>query len=146
MLTKLFESLGFRKSDSADQFLEQYSQLSPDQKEAIIDTYIKQGVCPDSPGADINQKALQMWRLGHRQKALDYYNQAIVIAPNDAVLLLNRANLQVELGNVSEALHDYERARCGQPALPDRLFTMQRLLQNVTPRALNAFIAERKKS
>ncbi len=43
------------------------------------------------------QAALRLWRSGQREQALDHFNRAVELAPDDAVTLINRANLKYEL-------------------------------------------------
>jgi tetratricopeptide (TPR) repeat protein len=93
-----------------------------------------------SDGNKLAQEGLRLWQSGQRLQALEWYNLAIDLSPEDSILLLNRAQLQVELGNVTEALCDFEKARAGHPPLPEHLFIMQEGLQSMSPEALRIFL------
>jgi tetratricopeptide (TPR) repeat protein len=93
---------------------------------------------------DLGREALRLWRAGQKLEALEFYGRAIDQSPEDSVLLLNRAHLLVELGNVSEALSDFKRARAGQPHLPDELFELEEGIQSMSPAALELFVQKRK--
>ena len=144
MFSRLLEMFGFRKSDTAEEYVAKMERLSREQRAEIIDAYTKEDVSAVLPDEHISQTALRLWRAGQRQAALEFYNQAIAIAPDDAVLPLNRGNLQFELGNINEALADFERAKNGQPRLPEHLFATQTLLQAVSPQTIQALIEKRK--
>jgi tetratricopeptide (TPR) repeat protein len=142
MLARLLQSLGFRKGDNMETGLECLERSSQESRDAVKDAYLRENV---SDALDRSaQEALRLWRSGQRLQALELYSRAIEGAPEDSILLLNRAQLQVELGNVSEALGDFERARAGHPRLPERVFVMQERLQSMSPEALELFIQTRK--
>ena len=77
-------------------------------------------------------------------EALEVFSRAIKQTPENSILLLNRANLNVELGNFNEALSDFERARTGQPRLPEQVFAMQEALQSMSPATLEILVQKRK--
>jgi len=68
--------------------------------------------------------ALMAWKKGDRETALHLYNEAIDLDPDNAVALLNRGNLQIELGNFDEGIDDLERASELDPELPTHNATL----------------------
>lgn len=64
------------------------------------------------------ESALIAWERGERSEALRFYDQALDLEPNNAVALLNRGNLQIELGHFDEAISDLDRAKALDPTLP----------------------------
>jgi tetratricopeptide (TPR) repeat protein len=120
-----------------------YEQLPKESRKAVIDAYLQKDFS-NTPQKRMAQDALRFWRAGQTLRALELYTLAIEEAPEDSILLLNRANLHTELGNITEALHDYERARAGHPRLPDHLFVVQEGLQTMSPAALETFVRLRK--
>lgn len=120
-----------------------YEQLPQESRDVIMDAYLQKDFSA-APQKRLTQDALRFWRTGQKMRALELYTLAIEQAPKDSILLLNRANLYTELGRVSEALHDYERARAGHPKLPEQLFVMQEGLQTMSPEALEVFIRLRR--
>lgn len=67
---------------------------------------------------DCIASALDEWRLGNRQEAYALYSQAIKWHPDHAVALLNRGNLQIEMGMFDDGIEDLEKARALDPTLP----------------------------
>jgi tetratricopeptide (TPR) repeat protein len=56
------------------------------------------------------REAQKAWKLSRRSVALEYYNRAVELRASDAITLLNRGNLLLELGRPHEALSDLEAA------------------------------------
>lgn len=143
MLAHLLQSLGIQKGESLEVSIARYERLPQASRDAVRDAYLREDFS-HAPEKQLAQEALRSWRAGDTSRALELYTRAIEQAPEDSILLLNRANLHAELGSITEALRDYERARAGHPRLPDQLFVMQEGLQTMSPAALEAFIRLRK--
>jgi len=143
MFARLLQTLGFRKSEGLECSLERYERLSQDSRDAVRDAYLRENFnhTPDEQSA---QDALRLWRTGQKLEALEVYSRAIEQAPDNSVLLLNRANLHVELGNFNEALSDFARARTGRPRLPDHVFAIQEVLRSMSPATLEILVQKRK--
>ncbi|MGA2802240.1 MAG: tetratricopeptide repeat protein [Verrucomicrobiota bacterium] len=101
---------------------------------------------PNKSAQQFAEQGLKLWRDGQHSQALNCYNQAIVLAPEDAIFLVNRANLQMELGNLEEAMQDFERAQKVHPQLPDYMFSGLNLWKSMTPKARQAWIEKRRNS
>lgn len=130
MLNKLLKALGFRRKEGLDGFLDRYSHLAPNQREAILDAAGGEELGAFPPD-QLAQTALNLWRSGKCENALDYYNRAIAIAPTESTFLLNRGNLHFELGNISAAVTDFERAMSGTPKLPEYIFANYHMIQTL---------------
>jgi tetratricopeptide (TPR) repeat protein len=95
------------------------------------------------------QVALSLWRSGQREQALDHFNRAVELAPDDAVILINRANLKHELGSLEDAMEDFERAQRGiaqrgYPKLPEYFFAGLELWRKMPPEERQAWIERRR--
>jgi tetratricopeptide (TPR) repeat protein len=143
MFGRLLQSLGFRRGEGSDRSLERYERLSQENRDTVRDTYLRENFSHD-PSEQLVQNALRLWREGQRLEALEVFSRAIKQTPENSILLLNRANLNVELGNFNEALSDFERARTGQPRLPEQVFAMQEALQSMSPATLEILVQKRK--
>jgi tetratricopeptide (TPR) repeat protein len=143
MLARILDMLGFRKEEGVEKYLERFGKLSPAERKSVIEAYVHEDVA-DSPSERCSQAALKFWRSGKREEALAQYMQAVSLAPNDSVIALNRAHLHLELGNLSEAVKDFERARQGVPRLPEQVFSIQAMLANMSPEAVQLFIQKRR--
>lgn len=143
MFMRLLQRLGLREGDSFETCLRQFEHLSQEDRDAIREAYL-QADFSAVPDKRLAQEALRLWRVGERLQALDLYGRVIDQSPEDSILLLNRAQLHVELGNVEEAMCDFERARVGRPRLPEHFFVMHDGLQSMSPAALEAFVQKRK--
>lgn len=64
------------------------------------------------------REALIEWKRGNRDKSLQLYTKAIEIDPNDGVAILNRGNLQIEMGYFDAGISDLEKVREIDPNLP----------------------------
>ena len=131
------------KGYSIEDCIKRYDQSSQKDRDAVIDAYLQKDFS-GNPVKQLAQEAHRLWRTGQKLQALEFFNRAVDQTPDDAILLLNRANLHTELGNVNEALHDFERARAGHPRLPEQLFGNQEGLQNMSPAGIEYFIQRRK--
>jgi tetratricopeptide (TPR) repeat protein len=58
------------------------------------------------------------WRQGDRETAFRLYTKAVELDSRDAVALLNRGNLQLEMGRFEAGIADLEQAREMVPELP----------------------------
>ncbi len=130
MLDSILKLLGFKRRDSLEQHLEHYNRLSSSERDEVLDVYGKEDL-RSSPPDQLAQSALNLWRNGRHKDALDYYNRAIELAPTDSTLLLNRGNLYFELGDISAAVIDFERAMHGKPKLPDHVFVNYQMIQTL---------------
>ncbi len=146
MLNKVLKALGFRREEGLDGYLERYNRLTPNQREAVLDATGHEDLSAFPPD-QLAQTALNRWRNGKHQEALDLYNRAIALAPTDSTLLLNRGNLNFELGNISAAISDFERAMSGTPKLPEHVFVNYQMVQNLGEDSpiLKAVIERRRK-
>ena len=143
MFSRLLKSLGFRKGESLEGSLERYERLPQRSRDAIKDTYLLEDFS-HLPDQQLAQDALRLWRAGQKLEALDVYGRAIEQAPEDSILLLNRAHLLVELGCFTEASSDFARAKAGHPKLPDHVFAMLEILQTMSPGMREALLQRRK--
>ena len=70
------------------------------------------------------QQAHILWKEGRRERALVFFDKALpemreeIRSNNDAITVMNRGNLQLELGNFDESILDLERAAEINPTLP----------------------------
>jgi len=62
--------------------------------------------------------ALASWRNDDRESALRSYTTALMLDSEYAVVLLNRGNLQLEMGLFEDGIADLEKARTLDPSLP----------------------------
>lgn len=85
--------------------------------EAVLEEY-KERPLAEGTSEKYERDALMSWRGGDRKTALGLYNKAIGLDPENAVALLNRGNLQIELGNFDEGISDLDRASELDPELP----------------------------
>lgn len=132
MLDSLLKMFGFKRSDSINQQINKYEGLNREQQNSVVGAYVAEDFS-NLPVEQIAQEALRLWRAGQRQQALEVYDRAITLSSENATLLLNRGNLQFELGNVPAAMSDYERAREGRPPLPEHIFTIQQMVKTLGP-------------
>jgi tetratricopeptide (TPR) repeat protein len=126
----LLSLLGFKREESLDKHLDRYCNLAHIEREGVLDAYGELDLRSSSPD-HLAQHALNLWRSNRHEEALIYYTRAIEEAPTDSGLLLNRGNLHFELGNVSAAVADFERAMVGHPKLPDAVFVNYQLIQTL---------------
>jgi tetratricopeptide (TPR) repeat protein len=129
-LNKLLKAFGFRREEGLPGFVDRFSNLPANHQEAILDAASNEALT-GSPPEQLAQTALNLWRSGKCVEALDYYNKAIALAPTDSTFLLNRGNLHFELGFISTALEDFERAMSGIPKLPEHVFVNYHLIQTL---------------
>jgi tetratricopeptide (TPR) repeat protein len=61
-------------------------------------------------------------------KALEYFNQALVLNPQDTAALINRGEVHLRLGNMLEAAHDFARVVQLDPENRDPLTARARVL------------------
>jgi hypothetical protein len=90
---------------------------NPTFAEAVFENYKEQPL-KEGTNERYERDALVAWKKGDRETALHLYNEAIDLDPDNAVALLNRGNLQIELGNFDEGIDDLERASELDPQLP----------------------------
>ncbi len=142
MLQKFFKLLGFRNDDTPEAQLERHDKLNREQKDAVKEAYLNQNFERGSVD-QYSQLGLKLWRSGQPKEALEHYNQAVALDPQNATLLVNRANLQLELGHFDEGMRDFENAQLGRPKLPDYMFSALTLWQTMSPEARQAWIKRR---
>ena len=144
MLARLLQMLGFRRDDNVERFVSGYGELNREQRDAILDAYTKENVrC--MPAEQLIQAGLKLWRKGERKQALEHYDKAVALSPDDSIILLNRAHLNFELGRVDDALKDFVRARQGHPCLPERVFYVQTMLQTASPEVIELYVQKCRK-
>ncbi len=100
---------------------------------------------PFSEGSqeEIAQRALKIWRKGDRQRALELYDEAIVLTPNDATLYLNRGNLKMELELIDEAIADLQEAVSREPNLPSSMLELLKIMK-ANPVLLESFLKKQR--
>jgi tetratricopeptide (TPR) repeat protein len=130
MFDMLLSLLGFKRGESLEKFLGRWSSLCRIEREGVLDAYSEQDLT-SSPPDHLAQVALNLWRSNRHEDALVYYTRAIEQTPTDSSLLLNRGNLHFELGNISAAVADFERAMRGHPKLPNDIFVNYQLIQTL---------------
>jgi tetratricopeptide (TPR) repeat protein len=96
---------------------------NPASAEAVLEDY-KEKPLEEGTTERYERDALVAWKRGDRETALHLYNEAIDIDSDNAVALLNRGNLQIELGNFDEGINDLERASELDPKLPTHNATL----------------------
>ncbi|MGH6793316.1 MAG: tetratricopeptide repeat protein, partial [Methyloceanibacter sp.] len=57
-----------------------------------------------------SDRGLAKWRLGQTKEAIDDFNQAIQLSPENATVYNNRGNALMDLGHPDEAVKDFDRA------------------------------------
>ncbi|MBM3544416.1 MAG: tetratricopeptide repeat protein [Alphaproteobacteria bacterium] len=57
-----------------------------------------------------SDRGLAKWRMGQTKEAIDDFNQAIQLAPENATVYNNRGNALMDLGHPDEAVKDFDRA------------------------------------
>lgn len=72
-------------------------------------------------------RSASYWQLKRYTQALDDINQAITIDPSNSAALQMRADLHLELDNMSAAKADYERLRRMNPRSTEALFGLARI-------------------
>lgn len=91
--------------------------------EAVLENYKEQPL-EEGTSERYERDALVAWKKGDRETALQLYDAAIDLDPENAVALLNRGNLQIELGYFDEGIDDLERASELNPELPTHNATL----------------------
>lgn len=85
--------------------------------EAVLEDY-REKPLEEGTVERYERDALVAWKSGDRETALHLYNEAIDLDPDNAMALLNRGNLQIELGNFDDGINDLEWAAEIDPELP----------------------------
>lgn len=57
-----------------------------------------------------SDRGLAKWRMGQIKEAIDDFNQAIQLSPENATVYNNRGNALMDLGHPDEAIKDFDRA------------------------------------
>jgi tetratricopeptide (TPR) repeat protein len=98
-----------------------FRELSPEDPDRVTEIFLEE-FRNSSPTEGTSAKycgdGLIAWRKGDRETALRLYDKAIALDPDDAVALLNRGNLQLEMGRFDAGIADIEEAREMVPELP----------------------------
>lgn len=100
--------------------------------------YEPQSLPPGTP-EEIALRALTIWQNGNREAALDLYNKAITLMPDEASLYLNRGNLKMELGLIDEAIQDLQEAVSRESTLPAGNLALCNMLK-ANPVLLEAYL------
>jgi len=88
---------------------------------------------------EIAQSALKAWKKRDLQGALELYNRAIALMPNEASLYLNRGNLKMELKLIDGAITDLQEAVSREPDLPVGNLELLKMMKG-NPDLLAAFL------
>ena len=94
----------------------------------VVYEMVEEKEIPKDTADYFGRDALIEWRKGNRELALKLYNRSIEIEPNNAVELLNRGNLQIEMGKFDEGIADLEEAASLDSTLPTHLAQMLKIL------------------
>lgn len=98
-----------------------FRDLNPDDPDAIMEDLLEEFRSSDVREGSAGKycgDALVAWRKGDRETAFDLFTNAIELDSDDPVTLLNRGNLQLEMGRFEAGIEDLERAREMAPELP----------------------------
>lgn len=98
-----------------------FRDLNPDDPDAVMEDLLEEFRSSDAKEGTSRKysgDALIAWRDGDRETAFQLFTNAIELDANDPVALLNRGNLQLELGCFEAGIADLERAREMAPELP----------------------------
>jgi hypothetical protein len=106
--------------------------------EAVLEEYEERPLA-EGTSERYERDALVSWRGGDRETALRLYNKAIDLDRENAMALLNRGNLQIELGNFDEGISDLERAS----ELDSELPTQNALLFKDMPSEIREAVRQR---
>ena len=98
-------------------WLKRFFSATQQERDAMITAYESLALPEESP-EEIAQRALKTWRKGDCQRALELYDEAIALMPDEATLYLNRGNLKMDLGLIDEAIADLQEAVSREPNLP----------------------------
>ena len=85
----------------------------------------------DSEIRELKQKAEALLKSKQFAGAVDCYRRAIELHPTNSHLLLTRARLFLDLGNVPDAMADFEAAQRGFPKLREEVFLPYKLFKDV---------------
>ena len=98
-----------------------FRDLNPDDPDAVMEDLLEEFRSSDAKEGTYRKycgDALIAWRDGDRETAFQLFTNAIELDADDPVALLNRGNLQLELGRFEAGIADLERAREMAPELP----------------------------
>jgi tetratricopeptide (TPR) repeat protein len=109
------------QTKAAKRLLNAFRELNPDDP-SLTDDLVHQEYSQldleEGTSARNTRDAIVAWKKGDRELALRLFTTAIDIDPNDAGALLNRGNLQLELGLYESGIRDLEKAGEIDPELP----------------------------
>lgn len=123
-LELLNDALAKARSDQTKakkQLLDTLYELSPDDPDNVGEVLLEESRklnLTEGTSARYARDAIIAWKEGDRELALSLLTEAIEIDPDDGVALLNRGNLQLEIGAFENGIRDLERARDLDPELP----------------------------
>jgi len=83
------------------------------------------------PDLQAAQRAQLLWDAGRLDEALDQFAVAILHAPQDAILWLNRGNLQFQMGRFHDALDSFENAEEIDPGMDPVLLANVRMIRTL---------------
>jgi hypothetical protein len=98
-----------------------FLDLNPDDPDAVIEDLLEEFRSSDAKERTSRKycgDALIAWRDGDRETAFQLFTNAIELDSDDPVALLNRGNLQLEMGRFEAGIADLERVREMAPDLP----------------------------
>lgn len=115
-----------KEAEARDNFIRHIKELAGGDKsghELLMGMYLETEL-PEGTKESIEQAAHRLWKQGEKNAALECFNLALaerreeITDSDDAITLVNRGNLQLELGNFEEGKLDLERAAQINPTLP----------------------------
>ncbi|MHB1082568.1 MAG: tetratricopeptide repeat protein [Prosthecobacter sp.] len=118
-LDRVFGALGLRAEQLTEKQLKLVKQAAQD-----ID-------CTGHPDLQAAQRAQLLWDAGRLDEALDQFALAILHAPQDAILWLNRGNLQFQMGRFHDALDSFESAEQLDPTMDPVLLVNARMIRTL---------------
>lgn len=99
------------------QLLDLFHELAPDDPQFVEDLLLEAETEEGTPERWVRDAVLS-WRQGDRETALALFTSALEMDPDNGTTLLNRGNLQLEMGYFEDGIRELERARDIDPELP----------------------------
>jgi tetratricopeptide (TPR) repeat protein len=131
-LDYLIRKLGFKAAEPAQTTHTQIMDLSAAQSRVLLMAE-QQVDLSGEPDIHLGQLAQRFWDEGRRDDALRCFTSALVLAPKDGILHLNRANLLYQMGRFHDALVDFDRAAELNPDLPEVAFGNANMIRTLGP-------------
>ncbi len=115
-----------KEAEARNEFIDHIKGIAGDDKSGH-ELLLSMGLAVELPEGTkewFEQQAIRLWKQGLTRASLECFNQALpkdrkeITDSDDALTLLNRGNLQIELGNFDDGILDLERAAVINPTLP----------------------------